>query len=236
MARIVIPGVPHHVTHRGNLRAQVFLNEQDRLIYQQLLAECAQRFFLEIWAYCLMGNHVHLIVVGQERNSLAKALGMAHQRYAAAVNRRERWTGHLWANRFFSTPLDDQHLWAAVRYVELNPVRARLVDSAEQWPWSSAASHCGARPQDFLLSARRPFPGHVDNWREWLACGLEPATEARIRTSTYTGRPCGSEAFIAEMERVTGRVLSPRKRGRKPRQSDGLAGQQDLFGWGARKG
>lgn len=141
MARIVVPGCPHHVTHRGNLRADVLLEDGDRLLYKSLLAQASRQFGLEIWAYCLMSNHVHPVAGPRDEASLGVAIGRAHQRYAAAVNVRQGWTGHLWANRYFSTPLDHARLWPAVKYVELNPVRERMVEQAQEHRWSSAPCH-----------------------------------------------------------------------------------------------
>jgi REP-associated tyrosine transposase len=127
LARIVVPGVPHHVSHRGNRRGDIFLRPEDRILYIETLKEYAVKAGMDIWAYCLMTNHVHLLVTPQAEDSLAKAIGIAHRRYAVRLNKLEGWEGHLWANRFFSAPLDESHLWTAVRYIERNPVRAGLV-------------------------------------------------------------------------------------------------------------
>ena len=217
MARVVIPGCPHHVTHRGNLRCDIFLEHEDRILYKSLLGQCARQFGLEIWAFCAMTNHIHLIAVPRDRDSLGLALGRAHQRYASVVNARHLWTGHLWANRYFSTPLDHDHLWTAVKYVELNPVRAGIVKRAEEYVYSSAACHSGLCAEP-LLSAGRPFPGRARNWTQYLADGLTEEEEFALRTATYTGRPCGSSDFVAQLEAQTGGLLAPRKRGRKPKE------------------
>ena len=117
-----------------------------------------------------------------------------------------------------------------MRYVELNPVRAGLVERAEDWAWSSAPAHCGRRTErDCLLAQSRPFPGPVPDWAAWLARGLGEDDAVRIRRATYTGRPCGSEAFVRQMEALTGRCLAPRKRGRKPKSVECVP-TEDLFG------
>jgi putative transposase len=214
LARIIVPGLPHHVTHRGNRRDDVFLEDGDREAYCRFLSDCAAKAKLDIWGYCLMTNHVHLIVAPQREDSLARGVGLAHRRYAVWLNKRKGWSGHLWANRYFSTPLDEAHHWAAMRYVERNPVRARLVGAAAEYRWSSARAHvCGAA--DALLAPDSPYPGPVPDWGQWL---LDPEEESaeRIRRCTKTGRPCGGPSFVADLERTLGRLLHPAKRGPKP--------------------
>jgi len=138
-----VPGYPHHVTQRGNRRADVFETEDDRHAYLRFLKKYGQRHGLDIWAYCLMTNHIHLVAVPEREESLARALRDAHTVYAMRVNTRTQQSGHVWQGRFYSCVLDEWHLWAAVRYVERNPVRAGMVDRAEDHPWSSARAHCG---------------------------------------------------------------------------------------------
>ena len=226
--RVVVPGHPHHVTHRGNRRAKVFVNKADRELYKTILADCGAKAGLEVWAYCLMSNHVHLLVVPRREDSLAKGVGLAHRRYAVALNRREGWDGHFWANRFFSTPLDERHLWAAVRYIEQNPVREGIVKSAWDYPWSSARAHVGGG--DSLLWPGRPFPGPVGDWAEWLDSDWDdPEAFERLRRCTKTGRPCGGDGFVDSLEERLGRVLRPRPAGRKKKISGRVSGQRDLF-------
>ena len=215
-ARVVLTDLPCHVTHRGNRRDDVFFAPEDRDQYRRWLREYADRYGLEIWAYCLMTNHVHLVATPRRQDALAQAIGRAHMRHARRVNRQQGWSGHLWANRFYSTALDEAHLWTAAKYVELNPVRARLVERAEHYPWSSAKAHATGAP-DPLLSARRPFPDpeRVGDWGAWLASGLAEADGNLLRANTYTGRPTGGEDFVAKLEQFLGRLLRPRKRGRK---------------------
>ncbi len=143
VARIVVPGFPHHVTQRGNRRADVFEVDADYEAYLRFLKEYADRRGLAIWAYCLMTNHVHLVVVPEREESLGQALRDTHTVYAMHFNGRTDLSGHVWQGRFFSSPLDETYLWAAVRYVERNPVRAGMVERAEAYRWSSAQAHCG---------------------------------------------------------------------------------------------
>ena len=213
ISRIVIPGLAHHVTQRGNRRADVFQEEEDRKVYLAMLSKYAGEYGVEIWAYCLMTNHVHLVLVPGRSQALSQTLRDTHTAYALRFNLQNQVSGHLWQGRFFSCVLDDSYVWAAVRYVEQNPVRAGLVTQAEAYPWSSAAAHCGLRV-DPLLSSGFPPAGAVTNWGEWLA-GEEAVPSAVIRRQTHTGRPCGSAAFVTGLEEMINRALNPGKRGRK---------------------
>ena len=127
LARVVIPGEPHHVTQRGNRRQETFFSDEDYEAYLDLMAEWCEREGVEVWAYCLMPNHVHLVAVPSSEDALRRGIAEAHRRYSRRINFREGWRGHLWQGRFASFPMDDAHLYLATRYVELNPVRARLV-------------------------------------------------------------------------------------------------------------
>ena len=131
--RVVVPGTPHHVTQRGNRRERVFFGPDDYRFYKRLLAEAAGKAATEVWAYCLMPNHVHLILVPSDPDGLRTTLAEAHRRYTSFINQRQGWTGHLWQGRFGSVAMDEDHLAGAIRYVSLNPVRARLVTRAEDW-------------------------------------------------------------------------------------------------------
>ncbi len=211
-ARIVVAGWPHHVTQRGNRRQQVFFEANDYQAYLRHLGEGCRRFGAVVWAYCLMPNHVHLVLVPECQAALARCVGSAHHRYAWRTNRRHDWCGHLWQNRFYSTAMDQGHLLAAARYVELNPVRAGLVDEAAAWPWSSARHHLG-QSTDGLLS-----PGVledlVEDWQAYLAGPEEPRETETLRRHTRSGWPLGSEQVLARLERDLGRRLRPGSMGR----------------------
>jgi putative transposase len=219
VARIVVPGAPHHVTQRGNNRQAVFFSDEDRELYLALLKAEADRFGLEILGYCLMSNHMHLVGVPAGPQSLAKAVGRTDYRYTQAINRARRWSGHLWQNRFYSCPLDEVHQWRALAYVDLNPVRARLVRHARRYRWCSAAVHCGGADPAGLVSAAvwRKRWGRGD-WAAVLAQGQDQAALEAIRRHTHTGRPWGSEAFMTRIESQTGRLVRPRPVGR-PRKT-----------------
>ena len=230
LARVVIPGIAHHVTQRGNRRLPVFFSDDDRRLYLALLREGCAAARVACLAWCLMDNHVHLILVPQTADGLRAALGEAHRRYTRAINFREGWRGYLFQGRFASYPMDDAHLMAAVRYVERNPVAAGLAAAAGDWRWSSARSHlAGKRVADDPLTEVGALGRHVRNWRAMLRHGLEAgdlgpkgeavaeAIEARLRT----GRPLAAAEWIAEQEQGLARPLAPRPAGRKAKARDG---------------
>jgi putative transposase len=217
LARAVAAGVPHHVTQRGNRRQPTFFRPADYRLYRALLAEACETAGVAVWAYCLMPNHVHLLLVPEEPSGLARTLGEAHRRYSSAVNARQGWTGYLWQGRFASCPLDPEHALAAARYIELNPVRAGLARTPAAWPWSSARAHLKGR-DDGLVSVG-PLLAEVPDWRGFLEGGLDPAAADALRLHTRTGRPLGSDAFLDRLEGQLGRRLRPARRGPKPRRS-----------------
>jgi len=143
IARVVVPGCWHHATQRGNHQQRVFFEDSDRKFYLELLQHYCSRQSVRVAGYCLMNNHVHILAIPEAGNGLARALGRAHNDYARWLNLRRRETGHVWQNRFYSCPLDNAHQWEALRYVELNPVRAGLMHRAMEWRRSSAALHVG---------------------------------------------------------------------------------------------
>ena len=151
IARVTVPSVPHHITQRGNRRQKTFFSNKVYAAYIDLMAEWCNRCGVEIWAYCLMPNHVHLIAVPDNEDSLAKAIGEAHRRYTRHINFRKGWRGHLWQGRFASYPMDEVYLMVAARYIELNPVKARLVSKPELWKYSSAASHVYGKERHIII-------------------------------------------------------------------------------------
>jgi len=213
LARVVVPGVPHHVTQRGNRRQPVFFRAGDYAEYLRLLREWCDKEKVEVWAYCLMPNHVHLIAVPGKADGLARALGEAHRRYTRMVNFRKDWRGYLWQGRFASFPLDDDYLFRAARYVELNPVRAKLVKRPEDYRWSSARAHLNKEP-DPLLSANR-LQADTKDWQAYLRQRLSESEIDELRQHSRTGRPLGSRKFIARLEKRLLRPLLPQKTGPK---------------------
>lgn len=193
----------------------VFFNDEDRRAYLDLLREYGEKHGVSYWGYCLMSNHVHLVAVPEREESLSLGIGWAHQAYTRRINFRENWRGYLWQGRFFSCPLDEAHAERALRYVELNPVRAGLVKRAEEWRWSSAQGHVTGEPDGLVTPT--PVIDDGESWRELLRRGTSAEEMAGLRLNTCTGRPLGSPAFIERVERKLDRLLKRRKPGPKPK-------------------
>ena len=228
LPRVVAPGLPHHVTQRGNRRQRTFFTDEDYAEYRGLLADSCRRCGTQVLAYCLMPNHVHLIMVPGDALGLRDALGEAHRRYTRMINFREGWKGHLWQERFHSFVMDEQHLLAAVRYVERNPVRARLCARPEDWRWSSAAAHLAGR-DDTLVSVR-PLLELVPDWERFIGADDDERFNDLLRGHASTGRPLGADSFVESLERLLAWPLKRKKPGPKGRERDTYTG--DLFSAG----
>ena len=213
IARVVATDYPHHITQRGNYRQTVFINDKDYKFYLGRLNEYCFKYKLSTLAYCLMPNHVHFVMVPQKEDSLAKTLNACHMRYAHYFNKKNRLTGHLWQGRFYSCVLDEQHLHATVRYVENNPVRAKLVKKAWQWEWSSAKAHSKEGDSMLLLDDINKYI-EIDDWKNYLSGKEDEEIIKGIRKNTLTGRPLGNDAFIIKLEKLFGKRLKALPRGR----------------------
>jgi putative transposase len=219
VARIVVPGVPHHVTQRGNRRMPTFFGPTDYARYLALVATCCAEARVATWAWCLMPNHVHLVLVPETVDGLARAMSSVHQKYSWVVNREQGWQGHLWQSRFYSCPLDDTHVQSAVRYVEFNPVRAQLVRTPEQWRWSSAQGHITGDGDKLVRRDRPPALRDVGDWAAFLAEGLSVEEADALRLHQVSGRALGSPAFVERLETVLGQKLRAKPRGRPRRKN-----------------
>jgi putative transposase len=200
VARIIAAGYPHHITQRGNNRAAVFFDDEDRQTYLNLLLKYTLKYKVTIWAYCLMGNHIHLLAVPETDTGLARGIGLTNMLYTQYLNRKLNQSGRIWQNRFFSCIVEsNQYLWSVARYIERNPVKPGLADTPVAYPWSSAAAHVTGRHNQLLAE---------DSWlasdeRAVYAAFLDAVdeeTDDGIRRATRTGRPFGSEPFIDQME------------------------------------
>lgn len=209
--RLVVEGFPHHVTQRGVRRQQTFFTDRDYRAYLDIASSQLDESRLSILAYCLMPNHVHFVVIPHARPALSRYFCEVHKRYAGRTNSLNDWKGHLWQQRFFSVVMEEAHCAAAMRYVELNPVRARLVERADEWPWSSARANLGSVADELVDTARTQEI--IPNWDEYLADRPTDAEVANIRRQTRIGRPEGDRAFVDLLEARTGRRVRRRRPG-----------------------
>lgn len=209
MGRVVAVDLPHHITQRGNYQNDVFANDRDRQIYLEFICKASDAANLRILAYCLMTNHVHFIAIPREENSLAKAFNTAHMRYSQYFNKKRKLKGHLWQGRFFSCVLDEAHLISAVRYVERNPVRAKMVKKPWDWKYSSAKAHTGGK-EEFVHSVKELF-NYIEfdakKWKEYIVEKDEKEDRDNIIKHTASGRPLGSVDFISRLENKLGKRL-----------------------------
>lgn len=219
LARLVVPGLPHHVTQRGNGRAQTFFSDADYALYRDLLAASCRAASVAVWGWVLMPNHVHLILVPADADGLRRALASTHRRFAGHVHAREQRSGHFWQGRFGAVAMDEAHLLAALRYVVLNPVRARLAARAEDWRWSSVHAYRGV---DDGLTSVEPVLSRWPRLRDLVTEAPDGVALDRLRRAESIGRPLGDAAFITRLEKLTRRALRPGRRGPKAAQDDDL--------------
>jgi putative transposase len=218
-ARVVVDGVPHHITQRGNNCQDVFLLDDDRQSYVEILRRKCRQHGVTVLGYCLMTNHVHLIAIPHQPKSLARALGQAHWHYSMRFNRRYSRSGHLWQNRFYSCPLGPAHLITALAYVDLNPVRAGLAGRAAEYPWSSATGHVVSNDRHGLVDEWTWSELHLQtDWNQRLEHQIELEREAGLRQATYSGLPFGDQEFVWQMEQRFERRLRPAPPGPVPKR------------------
>jgi len=218
MARVVVPHCPHYVTQRGNRPQRTFLGDDHYVTYLELSSEFCRKADTRVWACCLMPNHVYLVMVPSRDYGLRASLGKAHRQYTRAINFRKQWRGHLWQERFHSFPMDEANLLATVRYVERNPVAARLCSHPEDWLWSSAAAHL--RGQNDALVDVQPMLARADDWAAYLSDTSHEGIGLCISKNSRTGRPLGDARFVHTLERITGRMLTHRPPGRKKKPEE----------------
>jgi putative transposase len=213
IARVTAAGIPHHITQRGNRRMPTFFRGEDYQAYIGLMREWCLKCHVVIWAYCLMPNHVHLIAVPESEDGLRRGIGEAHRRYSRMINFRENWRGHLWQGRFSSFPMDETYLLATARYIEMNPVRARLTQEPQSWRWSSARAHLAG--QDDELVKVSPLLEMAGDWTLFLSSVGEEEKISDIRRHERIGRPLGKNGFVEKLESTLERTLKRRKPGPK---------------------
>lgn len=212
IARVILPQYPHHITQRGTNKMTIFHDDEDRLYFLHRLSEFARKTETNIWAYCLMDNHFHLLLDPTGAESLMKCLHGTTFRYAQYFNQKHNRSGRLWQNRYFSCPVDkDEYLWAVVRYIERNPVRAKIVEKAEAWKWSSAEAHLTGIRNEALILHEWLNDVEKQEYRQFIE---SEGSEDEIRRATTTGRPLGNTGFMDMLEAMLKRGLKPKKGGR----------------------
>ena len=209
--RIVIPSIPHHITQRGVRSMNIFFKHEDYQYYKELLYTQSKLHGLQIISYCLMTNHVHIIAIPKTKESLSKAIGETHRLYTRKINFEHKVKGHLFQERFYSTPLDDIHFLYAIRYVEQNPVKAYMVKYPWDYKYSSARYRMNKELEDKLLSNYEPIDKIV-NYKEFLQ---ENTQTKLIQEKTKTGKPCGDTDFYDKIKLLTGIDYKNKKPGPK---------------------
>ncbi|MCE5339931.1 MAG: transposase [Planctomycetaceae bacterium] len=222
IARIVLEGLPYHITQRGNNKQDVFFVDDDKKVYLEILKQQAEKYALTLMGYCLMTNHVHLIAIPAKAESLAMAVGRTHFIYTQYINRFHKRSGHLWQSRFYSCGLDEHHFFSAMRYIEHNPLRAGISRKPWNYEWSSAAAHIDANSKSELLDLRRWYEMmQAGQWKQLLMRRLPDKEIKVLRSGTLRGRPLGSDSFISKLEKLAGRRLRPLPVGRPKKENDG---------------
>ncbi len=216
LPRVVVPGIPHHITQRGNRRQATFFDDEDYLTYLQCMRQACTQFGVKIWAYCLMTNHIHLIVVPSTSASLAKAIGRGHEAYTRYINFKMKWRGYFWQGRFSSFAMDEAHLFQAFPYVELNPIQAKMVQNPEDYEWSSARVHMGLEENEYLDDVQQVI-SKVENWKSYLFEAMERYSFKELEKHESTGRPLGSIQFLKGIEDELGIRVIPKPPGPAPK-------------------
>jgi len=214
MARLLAINYPHHITQRGNNKETVFFDEEDRKFYLKILKKYSDQWNFDVWAYCLMPNHIHILAVPRKEESFARGIGATNLVYTQYFNHRYKRSGRLWQNRFFSAIIEkESFLWSVARYIERNPVRANIVKRAEDYVWSSARAHV-LKVRDAILSSEGWLgESELNAYREFLS-SEDKNIEDSIRKATSTGRPLGSKELIKDLGGILNRNIFPKKAGR----------------------
>ncbi len=213
IARVIAIGYPHHIVQRGNRRQEVFFKDEDYREYLKILREYSNKNKLSIVAYCLMPNHVHLIVIPETKEGLARAIGETHRNYTRMINFREKWRGYLWQGRFSSYVMDEKYLYSAAKYILNNPVKAKIVKMAEEYRWSSIQHHLGRENIPYISDDM--LQGIVDDWGTYLMGDVKKEDVETMRRHERTGRPLGDKTFIGKLEKNLGIILKKKKPGPK---------------------
>ena len=209
-ARLIVPGLPFHLTHRGNNKQKLFYSDEDRRKYLFWFQEASQEWGMRVLSFCLMDNHVHFVALPDRLDSFAKVINVVHRRYAIYLNQKNGATGHLWEGRYYSCLLDQRHLMMALRYVECNPVRAGLVLKPWDWVWSSAREHIGKGKGYISLEDMRALIA-VPSWKEFI-CQVEREEDLKeLRKQTMSLKAWADLDFKESIEKKYGVQLISKK-------------------------
>jgi putative transposase len=217
LARVVLPDYPHHIIQRGNRRQDVFFEQADYEYYLSLLKYWCKQEDIEVWSYCLMTNHIHLIVKPSAKSDLARAIGEVHRRYTQKINKRMHWTGYLWQGRFSSYPMSDEWVLRAAAYIELNPVKAKMVNCAWDYQWSSVHAYLEGKDKNGLVKTQ-PMLALVEDWKAFLT-GEHTGFSEELERHGRTGRPLGNDEFVEKAGDLLGRDLQKKKPGPKSKDN-----------------
>lgn len=203
-ARVTLAGIPHHVSQRGNRGEPVFFEKADFESYRAFMAAQCAEHNIEIWAYCLLPNQIHLIAQPHRPDDLARAIGEAHRRYTCYINEKKAWRGHLFQDRFDSYAMDEGALTDAAHFIETLPVMARIAPKAGNYLWSSAKAHLQNRDDSFVVP-QKPLLDRVSDWEAFLSMPLPRKIMDDIARHLQTGRPRGGNHFLNDVEQTLGR-------------------------------
>jgi len=213
-ARIVVPGLPHHITQRGNNKQDVFFTEEDRSYYLKLLQEKSEQYGFLVQGYCLMTNHVHIIGTPKTKQSLSKTIGRTNYQYTQYINKLHNRSGHLWQSRYYSCILDENHNKEALRYVELNPVKTAITKTPWEYQWSSCKAHIGEVETTLLEMSNFKTEEEFKNWKLYLLEKQNLKKLKQIKLHLQTGRPLGTDSFLSKLEAKLNMRLRPLPIGR----------------------
>ena len=208
-----MPGHPFHLTHRGNNKQKVFYSDDDRRKYLFWFEEACQEWGMRVLSFCLMNNHVHFVAIANQLDSFAKVINVVHRRYAIYLNQKNGTSGHRWEGRYYSCILDSNHLMAALRYVERNPVRAQIVFKPWDWAWSSASEHIGKAKGCISLEDIQAFVS-MPSWKEFIDQDEQEEDLSEIRRETMSLKAWADLDFKESLESKYGVQLMPKSRGR----------------------
>lgn len=214
--RVIIPTVAHHIIQRGNNRQNILEDPEDFSTYCFLISKYVQKYKVSVIAYCLMNNHVHFVMVPDDKSGISRLFNTVHMRYAQYKNYKRRTSGHLWQGRFYSCVLDKEHLFYAVRYVEQNPMRAQMVKRPWDYEWSSARWHVGLSVRKYI-KVNKTFAVNKRDWKTYLM-NKDAGIDAQIRTRTYKGNAFANDDFVLHWEKTMGCVLRELRPGPKSKK------------------